>query len=79
MVEDPNPLGSGVRKNEPGNEVGTSHRIVIVPILVDEHSDFFLVSPRQLQGITSLRKYYYYERKNKNVLQKAVRKTKENN
>ena len=81
MVEDPNPLGNGARENEPGNEVGTSHQRMIGPILVDEHSDFFQVSPRQLQGTTSLSSYYYYykKEKKKNVLQKAVRKTKENN
>ena len=60
MVEDPNPLGNGARENERGNDVGTSHQRMTGPILVDEHSDFFVVSPRQLQGTTSLSTYYYY-------------------
>lgn len=81
MVEDPNPLGNGARENEPGNEVGTSHQRMIGPILVDEHSDFFVVSPRQLQGTTSLSTYYYYykRKKKKTSCEKAVHKTKENN
>ena len=81
MVEDPNPLGNGERENELGNEVGTSHQRMIGPILVDEHSDFFVVSLRQLQGTTSLSTYYYYyKRKTKKTsCEKAVHKTKENN